>query len=359
LHIMTGHTSMPKLQRAIQNGRYQGVTVDMKSPIHQCNTCHLMKMTRQTTPKTVSIRNTSPFQVIRLDLVGPLPRSRKGEYYLLTVLEDHYKIRYTIPLIRKSDTFKEIQALVKHIYMQYDLRVKILRTDNGGEFIGKNWDQWTKSTGIAQEHNNPRTESQAGMVERANRTIVEMGRCMLKDSGLPTKYFLDAIQHAGWLLNRTPDRSLGHRSPYEALYGYAPMINNLIPFGAKIYRWIPKDQRTKASGTSDIGRYLGSGPYQNRGCYVLKSNGQVVLTKDVKLVTNTLETVLPSAICTERSFRPAKAMDAIRGGTVGRGLRTNIKHAYATGGTRDALTKHKRHTVMVNGMPYDGLAFGR
>ena len=55
-----------------------------------------------------------------------------------------------------------------------DHKVISLRSDNGGEFTSKEFSQFCKSAGIQRQLTTPYTPSQNGVVERKNRTIVEM-----------------------------------------------------------------------------------------------------------------------------------------------------------------------------------------
>ncbi|MCO5583207.1 hypothetical protein L7F22_037115 [Adiantum nelumboides] len=57
-----------------------------------------------------------------------------------------------------------------------DLKVKSILSDRGGEFLSENFARWCKSEGIRRQLTTPYTPSQNGVVERKNRTIMEMAR---------------------------------------------------------------------------------------------------------------------------------------------------------------------------------------
>ncbi|MCO5579672.1 hypothetical protein L7F22_033530 [Adiantum nelumboides] len=57
-----------------------------------------------------------------------------------------------------------------------DLKVKSIRSDRGGEFLSENFARWCKSEGIRRQLTTPYTPSQNGVVERKNRTTMEMAR---------------------------------------------------------------------------------------------------------------------------------------------------------------------------------------
>lgn len=74
------------------------------------------------------------------------------------------------------EKFKEWKTLVDK---QWQHKIKVLRSDNGGEDISKAFDVFLHKHGIARQISAPYTPQQNGVVERANRTIVEKGRSMM------------------------------------------------------------------------------------------------------------------------------------------------------------------------------------
>jgi transposase InsO family protein len=62
---------------------------------------------------------------------------------------------------------------------QTEKRIKLLRTDNGGEFYGKEFDQLYKKCVISCKTTTPYTPQQNGVAERMNRTLMDKERSML------------------------------------------------------------------------------------------------------------------------------------------------------------------------------------
>ena len=74
-------------------------------------------------------------------------------------------------LRKKSEVFdrlKEFKALVEN---QIEKQIKVLRTDNGGEFCVNEFEELCKKCGIARENTTPYTPQQNGVAERMNRTL--------------------------------------------------------------------------------------------------------------------------------------------------------------------------------------------
>ena len=77
----------------------------------------------------------------------------------------------------------------------------------------------------------PYTPQQNDVVERRNRTVVEMTRCLLKGKGVPGELWGEAVSTAVYLLNRAPTRSLKMKTPYEAWHSRKPKVHHLRTFG--------------------------------------------------------------------------------------------------------------------------------
>nr|GEU70833.1 structural maintenance of chromosomes protein 2-1 [Tanacetum cinerariifolium] len=77
--------------------------------------------------------------------------------------------------------FKKFKALAEN---QSYRKLKVLRTDRGGEFLSKEFSGFSNEHGIKRELIAPYTPEHNGIAERKNRTIVEMARCTLKAKNL-------------------------------------------------------------------------------------------------------------------------------------------------------------------------------
>ncbi|CAI7816390.1 unnamed protein product, partial [Closterium sp. NIES-53] len=103
-------------------------------------------------------------------------------------------------------------------------RVKAIRSDRGGEFLGAEFRSWLKRHGIKQQLTTVYTPQSNGVAERANRTIIEGGRTILVDSGPPLRFWPLAIRHATVIKNRVLTHVGGqHWVPMEKWSGKKPL----------------------------------------------------------------------------------------------------------------------------------------
>jgi transposase InsO family protein len=84
-----------------------------------------------------------------------------------------------------ADAIKHFKAKVE---AESGKRLKVLRTDRGGEFTAVEFATYCAEEGVERHLTAPYSPQQNGVVERWNQSIVGMARCMLKAKGLPAAF---------------------------------------------------------------------------------------------------------------------------------------------------------------------------
>ena len=82
-----------------------------------------------------------------------------------------------------------------------------------------------------------------------NRTLEESIRSMLCESGLPKRFWAEALNTATYLRNRSPTKAVENTTPYEAWNGVKPEVKHLRVFGSICYAHIHKSERKKFLGS--------------------------------------------------------------------------------------------------------------
>ena len=88
----------------------------------------------------------------------------------------------------KSDVFETFKKWKTRVEIEIGLKVKCLRSDNGGEYIDGRFSQYCAAQGIRMEKTIPGTPQQNGVTERMNRTLNECVRSMRLHVGLPKTF---------------------------------------------------------------------------------------------------------------------------------------------------------------------------
>ena len=128
----------------------------------------------------------------------------------------------------KDEAFKAYKSFEAWATTQHHCKaIKVLRSDCGGEFLSKAFDQHLANAGTAQKLTPHDTPQLNGIAECLNRTLLERIRVFTHTSGLPKSLWGEALRHATWLKNWTATRALDGKMPFEALYGRPPDLSAL------------------------------------------------------------------------------------------------------------------------------------
>ena len=104
----------------------------------------------------------------------------QGESYFLTFIDDRSRYTWVYFIKRKGDVFEYFKEFKTMIEKQIERCIKILRSNNGGEYVSRDFKKYCKENGILQQFIVLHTPQQNGIAEQKNRTIVECARNMLQ-----------------------------------------------------------------------------------------------------------------------------------------------------------------------------------
>ncbi|KAA0062181.1 copia protein [Cucumis melo var. makuwa] len=150
--------------------------------------------------------------------------------------------------------FKRFKALVEKECGYY---IKALRSDKGGEFTSNEFKTFCAENRIHRPMTISFTPQQNGVVERKNRTILNMARSMLKCKKMPKEFWAQAVECAAYLSNCSPTRSLWNKTPQQAWTGRNPSIGHLRVFRCMAYAHIPNQKRSKLDDKSEKYVFVG------------------------------------------------------------------------------------------------------
>nr|GEX69764.1 putative ribonuclease H-like domain-containing protein [Tanacetum cinerariifolium] len=133
-----------------------------------------------------------------------------------------------------DETSDILKKFITEIENLNDLKVKIIRCDNGGEFRNKELNDFCSQKGIKREFSNAKTPQQNGVAERRNRSLIEEARTMLADAKLLVTFWAQAVNTACYVQNRVLVNKAHNKTPYELFNGRTHAIGFLKPFGCHV-----------------------------------------------------------------------------------------------------------------------------
>ena len=122
---------------------------------------------------------------------------------------------------------------LKLIKLDSKFHVRTIRSDNGTEFKNVGLNDFCAYKLITRQYSAPRTPQQNGVVERKNRTLIEVARTMLSESKLPMYFWAEAVNTACYTQNRTLINKDLIKTPYEIMNDKKPTLKYFHVFGAK------------------------------------------------------------------------------------------------------------------------------
>jgi hypothetical protein len=249
-HSRYGHLGAKSLVTLAKNKMVSGFNFNknfIKDDLQVCEPCVEGKHHHQKFPKDGGTRAKDPLGIVHTDICGKMDDvpSLGGKEYFLSIIDDKTRYTWTYPLKYKSDAFGKFKEWKAMAERSSGYKLKKLRSDNGGEYISNEFDQYLLDEGIQRQNSIPKTPQQNGVAERMNRTLEEVIRSMLSESKLPKRFWAEALATATYLRNRSPTKAVEDMTPFEAWNGVKPNVDHLRVFGSICYAHIHKSDRKK------------------------------------------------------------------------------------------------------------------
>jgi hypothetical protein len=222
-----------------------------------CKGCMLGKNIKKSFPSSDN-RAQGILDLVHSDVCGPMSSpSLSGCLYYVIFIDDYSRKCWIYFLKAKSDTFDKFKEYKSFIEKKTGKHIRILRTNNGGEFESLQFEDFCKSAGIKRQLTVPYNPQQNGVVERKNKTICEAVKAMMFDQDLPNSLWEEATSTVVYIQNKCPHAILKDKTPEEVFSGIKPEVGHLRIFGCPVYIHVPKEKRTKMEPSGKKGVFVG------------------------------------------------------------------------------------------------------
>ncbi|SPO29036.1 uncharacterized protein UTRI_05610 [Ustilago trichophora] len=119
-------------------------------------------------------RLTRPLELVHSDVVGPYETDIDGKRYMVTFVDDFSRHVTGVPIETKDKVATAFYFYSIHMEGRTGKKLSMLLSDNGGEFVNKEMDDYMRRRGIVHRRTAPYTPQQNGIAERMNRTVMDM-----------------------------------------------------------------------------------------------------------------------------------------------------------------------------------------
>ena len=217
-------------------------------------------------------------QRVYSDLCGPFPVSVLSNFTYAIVFVDR-ATRWVATYYLKDRSAVGVKAAFEQFIADHCSHLAWNRgcvaewhTDNGGEFMSADLDQFLVELAVSRSYSVPYAPPTNAFAERAWGTVLRPTRVLLAASGLPQSFWPFAMHHAARIHNCLPSRGLTPlRSPFEALMNTLPDLTPLKVFGCRVFTHFEGPEHKPAGGklnsTGVEAVHLGLDP-KRRGYFV-------------------------------------------------------------------------------------------
>lgn len=259
---------------------------DIRDYVSKCVVCKQAKATNvnQIAPMGEYRESERPFQIISCDFMGPYPRSKLGNKYLIVIVDMFSKF-IIVRAIRNSGAGKTIEVLKNDVFLKYGVP-EILISDNGPQLRSEMFASFLSEFRVkhwltASYH------AQANPTEAANKTILTAIQSYIMDRAKHNTW--DAqINEVTFAMNSSPHTTTKY-SPHYVVFG-----QNAIRDGSEYEIFEQMDQEGRYSHIKKIrekvSSHLREAYESSRRRYNLRSNdsieygvGETVFCRNMKL----------------------------------------------------------------------------
>ena len=214
---LAGHLGINKTYHKILNHFFwPGLKRDVSHFCKSCHTCQMVGKPNQTIPKAPLQPIPAfeePFSRILIDCVGPLPKTKSGNQYMLTIMCASTRFPEAIPL-RNIKAKTIVRALTK-VFTIFGLP-KSVQSDQGSNFMSGTFQQVMDELGIKQYKSSAYHPESQGALERFHQTLKNMIRTYCFDT---EKHWDEGIHFLLFAVRESVQESLGF-SPFELVFGH-------------------------------------------------------------------------------------------------------------------------------------------
>jgi len=106
------------------------------SDVEYCIDCIKGKYVK--TIKEAAKRSVGVLEIVHTDICGPFPiKSVDGYDSFITFTDDYSRYGYIYPIKKRSEALDKFKIFKAEVENQHNLKIKIVRSDRGGEYYGR------------------------------------------------------------------------------------------------------------------------------------------------------------------------------------------------------------------------------
>src|SRR5258708_1151500 len=158
-----------------------------------------------------------------------------NQCYFCVLVDDKTGYLWFYPCLAKSDFTPWFIKMDSFFMNHYQSHTKILRSDQGGEYINMALEDYCSRNSITMEFMVSHTPEQNRVTEHATQKILDKGCTIMKDANAPDFLWVDAFTTVMCVINRTAGGQTGSVTPFKAFFGEKPDISHMWVWYANVF----------------------------------------------------------------------------------------------------------------------------
>lgn len=221
--------------------------------VMSCRVCQLYnrRTTKVSGPMCPVLPPDQPFHKLHIDFIGPFHRTRRGNTYILNIIDHLTRFVEGIP-VKAQNSENAMEALEKNVIYRYGCPV-VITTDRGSPLMSDEFKNFAAKKGIKLKRTSAYHPQANGVVERVNDTAK---RIYAKYVNEKQTNWDDLVPAANFAINSTV-HSVTKFSPFYLLYGREPILPcdaKLTPDLSRVDDEDPVEQMTRAARAREQAR---------------------------------------------------------------------------------------------------------
>jgi transposase InsO family protein len=199
-HRQLGHRARDGLFKQLYSEGFYWASMrqDCQRVAEQCDSCMREDVKQRGFHPLALLERTFPFELVSVDLFGPMPMSSAGLNYALVLVDAATRYCITRPL--QSKTAEDVAAALLLIFWEHGFPGTV-RSDRGREFVNQILDELSRRAAIEVETTPPYSPQSNGSAESHVKLVRQALKKIMDDAkASPTEWprFLTA---AAWAVN--------------------------------------------------------------------------------------------------------------------------------------------------------------
>lgn len=237
--------------------RLPGIIIPQKL----CESCIVGKQARIPFQARLEMRSKEQLEVVQSDICGSLevPTLAGNRYFIIFI--DKFSRMVWVYLIKlKSKALEMFKRFMASVERETGRQVKVFRIDGGGEYTSFHFESFCQNCGITHEVIAPYTPQHNGLVERRNKIVMNMARCLLREKTVSRELWGEAVSTAVYVLNRCPMKRLTSKVSHAIWTSMKPFVKHFKIFRSLAFCHIADQKRSKLEDKGEAMVFAGYHP---------------------------------------------------------------------------------------------------